>query len=1140
MAENPILKLFEEEDAGLEDEPRNPILDLFPKDDPAPREPLNPIVAEQQFKTGDGDPEPVEDFRLATWDEISADLSNTIPLLRQGFLDGSSRFYHSMANAAMLTRKALETTEDAPATSLLAPMRVVKESADYLVQKFGGTEEGALELMERQFRLLSRQQADVGKRVEPQSTAGQVIEAVGALPQEGLEWAVAWETGGPMLASAMDAVRVADQKPENVAAQAALSLALNGSFKWAEKMVPEVPKNFITQAEKEAAQRARGEQVGKLNIQIGPEQKEPALLNWVERRYQEAVRGIYALEKTAAMLGDDEIRLLARANVGNAGNAKRFLELEPFNVTTNKATGNKSLLEIMNEVPRARGDELREYLVAKRGLELEARDIRSGQPVEAMKEIAAKGDVDPVLSKAAQDIYAYQDDVLRYAVDSGMLSEAQYAGIKANNQFYVPARRAGFVEDAAVSGAKGQPKQQVRTIEGSERPWLDPLREIVQQTVRILDNADKNRLGQSIVRHVDDPGVEFLVRRTTQKAASEGAGATDDIMASIGDVTVEAAVPQQPGVPKSMSRYRVFHDGKPTEYMIDPDIANALGLYNLKPQNSLIGSMVINTLRIPAALMRTGTVDMPSFIMRNLFRDALTAPLQTQAGGAVRVPGAPFVDGMFSLIKRDRAYREYLSSGGSQASLVDMDRPFFRKVFRDMLAPRQNHFWRDVGETVITPLRVLQHASSIVETATRMGEFKQGVRKAGGFDVATKRDITAAGVPSRDVTVDFGLRGSAPFVQNWSKISAFFNAQLQGMDRFVRVHRENPKKAATMGFLYLTVPTLAIQSLQMQDAGYRDKYRRLPNWRKTFFWNIDPRLLGLEDNEVFKDRLIPIPIPFEWGLLYKALPEAAMNRWAADVEPEAFSRIFQEIAGNIQPFVNIDDDGPHIRLPTAFQPMFDVQANTRSFFNSPIETEADRELPPEMRFGANTAQMAVLMSEWMQGYLSPKEIEVLVQGWTGTLGRGALETASLALPAGPFGDVPKLKPFGDNPTLNFLLGGMLARTPAEGSSQVVSDFWDAYNKAKMRTAGDRESIARMQWERVMESITGSRGVTMANDATVLGIGKEILSVVRKKRAVIQSPVLSREAKRDVVKKLNMVIDTLASKAMGVPAMGQAQ
>ena len=108
--------------------------------------------------------------------------------------------------------------------------------------------------------------------------------------------------------------------------------------------------------------------------------------------------------------------------------------------------------------------------------------------------------------------------------------------------------------------------------------------------------------------------------------------------------------------------------------------------------------------------------------------------------------------------------------------MVALDRTSLQKNLDDMLASPLKWGARH-------PIEALRMISEYGEAATRLGEYGQAKRKG-----ATPREAALA---SRDVTLDFARVGAK--TQAVNSIIAFWNATVQGTDKFVAMHKLNPR-----------------------------------------------------------------------------------------------------------------------------------------------------------------------------------------------------------------------------------------------------------------------------------------------------------------------------------------------------------
>ncbi len=186
--------------------------------------------------------------------------------------------------------------------------------------------------------------------------------------------------------------------------------------------------------------------------------------------------------------------VLTRVYRGAAGKATHFLERSPFKFNSGMNVG-KSLKSILEPVQNL--DELRAYLVAKRGIELERRGILSGIRKSAMEKTVES--LRDKYEKTAQQLYEYQNHLMDYYADAGLLDAKTLAAMREANRNYVPFYRFMGEESGGTSGGRGfSAQQQVKRIKGSGRDILDPLESIVKNTYALIQAAEKNQIGKAL------------------------------------------------------------------------------------------------------------------------------------------------------------------------------------------------------------------------------------------------------------------------------------------------------------------------------------------------------------------------------------------------------------------------------------------------------------------------------------------------------------------------------------------------------------------------------------------------------------------------------------------------------------------
>lgn len=920
---------------------------------------------------------------------------------------GASTFYGLMKGATRLAKREFalgQRIEEATGTTLPATTQLVKKGADVLARNFGGNQEGALETIEDGFNALEKSAAPPA--LEGQSVTSQVSQAIHEFPMELAQFVLGLELGGPGGVALLNMAETAEDEgatQQDITEAGIMGMAEGQFFKLMERFIPERPK-MMTEKEVVAEQ---GEY--RLNITDDPVQKGPSLLNPPERLYTEMIRETFPLEKVAKQLGDRELLNATRLMSGNAQRIEYFVNKGGIDAVTGKATGSKGLAEIQNMIPRKQQRAFNDYLVARHSRDMENLGIDSGQAVvtktaggvnrdtSLLDTVIAEGEGNQLFNSVAKELYRLQDDALKYLRDSdGVISDATYQVMRQKWPNYVPMARE-IIPGFGEASSKVNPLKRLR---GSGRTVINPFDSIVENLARAVNAGDRNRLINMLAKHEGKPGMENIIKLEGRKSVPVARTSLEEITESLSKVEKELGfIPrtaEEAGVgaeafdegisiwravadPKGRNVFEFKVNGESNFARVDMDLANVIGSYNLGAEEAFIDSFIVKTLAAPSVVLRAGAVTLnPLFTFKNLVRDQLILGAQSKTGAK---PGIALMDGLMSYVKRDAAYDSFIRSGGSGATRVDMDVNTVARTIRQIAGRRNIPHWKEIGQIAMSPVRGLQNVTSAIENASRIGEFKAGLRNIdargqtergflslnrggtveGGLEKASRAQTEELGTLARDVTGDFSLKGKSRAAQNIRKIVTFSNANVQGLDRFIRLHRENPAKAITLGTLGFMLPSLLLHEQQMEDPIYRERYRRLPNWRKENFWNIDSRFMEDEEGnlppglEFAKGRMVPIPIPFEWGIVYKALPEAALSSYRLG-DPDILKRAGETLFNSMNPLLQIDKGNVRPNLGPAIQPFVDINANRRSFFNAPIHTQKELDLPPQMRFDENTTR----------------------------------------------------------------------------------------------------------------------------------------------------------------------------------------
>jgi hypothetical protein len=212
---------------------------------------------------------------------------------------------------------------------------------------------------------------------------------------------------------------------------------------------------------------------------------------------------------------------------------------------------------------------------------------------------------------------------------------------------------------------------------------------------------------------------------------------------------------------------------------------------------------------------------------------------------------------------------------------------------------------------------------------------------------------------AEEVNVNFTRAGTLG--RPYNRITAFFNANVQGVDKAVRTLVERPGQT-TGKILLCVVPSLVAWALgNLDDEEDRKEYEEIPRQQKDMFWHFK---IGGEWLRMPKPDVFGIAGPLvERGL------DAAHKK-----DPAAFRGLLHSLwESGLPPLV-----------PTLIMPWAEVWANKDSFTGRAIVSQKYARLPSDMQYGPQTSGVAVQVGR-MTG-ISPLMIDHVIRGTAGTVG----------------------------------------------------------------------------------------------------------------------------------------------------------
>lgn len=534
-------------------------------------------------------------------------------------------------------------------------------------------------------------------------------------------------------------------------------------------------------------------------------------------------------------------------------------------------------------------------------------------------------------------------------LNAATLDLAQEAGLftpearaEFESEWYIPFFRESDDGDViAPFKPKGIANQNagIKKLKGGEANTNDLLENIFTSTSKLIDASMKNMAAQKTVWNLADTGLIDVVAKPNMmdwRALKNG----KDLIA-------------------------IKMDGE--DYMIrvnDPDLYRAMTFFDRQP----FGAMV-NVAAKAKRLLTAGVTASPEFMLRNFLRDSLSS-------------WAISKDGFKPVIDSIKGVKKTLAMEGSTLDVMFSGASFLGGYVNGndptAMADSVRKALRRKG---MTPEQIAKYEKSIVRNAaqvkgvvadvwdkySRYGEALENANREAVYEAAIKagKSHAQAAFESKDL-MDFSMLGAARFIQGASMVLPFFNARIQGLGKLSRELRDNPREIAKRAGM-ITAMSLGLLALNWDD----ERYEELPDWDKDANWHF---FIG--------DQHFRIPKPFEIGVMFGTIPERMVRAMGGKDTGAQFGKAVARAVGEtfaLNP------------TPQIVKPLVESYFNYDAFRGGPIENAQDLAVQAEARYNEQTSLMMRELGDTLG--MSPKKLEHLLIGYTGTMGSYVMAAA---------------------------------------------------------------------------------------------------------------------------------------------------
>ena len=539
------------------------------------------------------------------------------------------------------------------------------------------------------------------------------------------------------------------------------------------------------------------------------------------------------------------------------------------------------------------------------------------------------------LREASYLLTAYNENLLDIAVAYGRLDKKTAEFFKTEYPHYVPLTRDFSIEQGTFRTARAKEAYvnidnffKTLSEEGSERVVKDPLAGMAQATQKLISDGEHNIVGQKLAALAEREG-----------------GSTLMVLSDLGK-----AVGKNAASPAENIVY-VWKNGKKYAYQTTvPGLYEAIT--NMSKSEGYFVSKAFDTaMRTPASILRIGATASPFYIMWQFIKDSFFSGLVTKTG---MKGGVGTVKGLSRFFRQADEYllAKFEAEGIGFSTRVGAE-GMTKELRKFAQAPskwRQNPLSKGLLKGVEKGLDI----GYITDAAPRIEEFRRGMMQG-----MSQAEAAAA---ARDITLNFSRAGSRG--RSLNRISAFFNAQVQGTDKLIRAFRENPRQVLMMSSLYLTLPTIAYWAMNKDKDWYRD----LPYEDKMRNWYIQNPLSG----GIYK-----LPKPDLIGYMFASVPEAILNSVYTN-DKEALTR------DNLGAFL-LWNTVPTNGIPTGMRPLVENFFNYNFFRASSVVSPKELKKEDADQYNAYTSEIAKGIGRKID--YSPMKIDNVLKGTTGSLGQ---------------------------------------------------------------------------------------------------------------------------------------------------------
>ena len=726
------------------------------------------------------------------------------------------------------------------------------------------------------------------------------------------------------------------------------------------------------------------------------------------------------------------------------------------------------------------------YLLAKRAKRVGLSKLNfSGRVTQEMLDntidaVEANAKTKEAFEAAANMYNEYNKGLVNFAAQTGAISK-EAAKNMLKTEDYVPFYRqnddgtvlldVGGAPPVKIGNIKDQPY--LHELVGGDQPILDFFTSSLQNTAMLTDMALRNLATRNVAFTLGEMG---LLERTDKEIADNKTGVR------LGDGPTGVKVIRFSVEPDS----RIKNDDGKRHAIVDTDTAGIpaeLLVRGLEGVNTALPTAV-KMMNVPANLLRKWVTRNPAYALRQIVRDPLNA---------VMVSGAdtmPVVSSFKEIVKmvRGKSEGEPLLQrrgilGGQVLTGTSED---MKKILNDITSGKKGWNYR---------LAQLDQLAIQGDASTRVVMYNSFIKQGLSDMEATLATLEA---------MNFSKRGISASLFQLSSMVPFMNAQIQGLNVLYNAFTGNmpfneklkvKKKLMQRGLMMFGF-TMLYAAMMQDDEAYQNANddEKYGNW---FVYT------------PFSDEPVKVPIPFELGFLFKAVPEGVANAMFGDEKGRDVGAALFKMAFNSIP----------ISGPQGVKPALEVAINHSFFTGREIESKRLQQYEPGERYTERTSEVAKMIGGALN--VSPTKIEYLIRGYTGSLPLAAASMANPILRSGETGEQPESRGLFSSETP--LIGTFFQAKDAQGLVNKAYKDMDEVNEAK----ATYKKMAAEGREAEAEAYLEANADMIAMGSFAGKFRKKMGDLTNAERAIRADAGLSPQEKREAIDEIRQMKIQLA-------------